>query len=88
MARTLYARDIDSAMRCAEIFGKEPGLMVARPTRGCAPYLMIPHGFYALVTKFGAEVKFGDEANGSCVWYRRAYGCRRARPSPRPRFLL
>ena len=64
MARALYATDIDRSMRAAEIFGRQAGLMIARPSRGLAPYLMIPHGFYALVTSYGAEVN----NKGSCVW--------------------
>ena len=65
MARTLYAEDIGDAMLAAEVFGESPGLMVARPDRGCAPYLMIPHGYYALLTTNGAEINAPD---GSCVW--------------------
>ena len=64
MSETLYAKDIGHSMTATDKFSRDPGLMLARPARGCMPCIMIPHGFHALVTYNGAEI----EKNGSYVW--------------------
>ena len=57
MSETLYAKDIGHSMSATEKFSRDPGLMLARPARGCMPCIMIPEGFYALVTYNGAEIE-------------------------------
>ena len=47
-----------------EAFGNSPGLLVAQPNRGWAPYLIIPEGYYALVATNGAE----QETDSGPVW--------------------
>ena len=43
---------------------QNPGCLVAIPGKGYAPYLIVPEGYYALVTTNGAEIQTGD----SPVW--------------------
>ena len=57
MSETLYAKDIGHSMTATDKFSRDPGLMLARPARGCMPCIMIPHGFHALVTYNGAEIE-------------------------------
>jgi len=40
-------------------------VLVALPYRGWAPYLIVPEGYYALVTSSGAEIQ---APSGSPVW--------------------
>ena len=65
MSETLYTHDIFHSMTATDVFAKDAGLMVARPKRGCMPCIMIPHGFFALVTYNGAEIM---SPNSSYVW--------------------
>ena len=58
-------QEFPDTTRADEAFGVAPGLLVATPQRGWAPYLIIPEGYYALVTTSGAEQESGD---GSPVW--------------------
>jgi len=44
---------------------QNPGVLVALPYRGWAPYLIVPEGYYALVTSSGAEIQ---TVSGSPVW--------------------
>lgn len=64
MADHLYAATIPSLRGADAAFGSQPGLMVGLPQRGLMPYLMIPEGFYALVTRAGQEIMH----DGSYVW--------------------
>mmetsp|Transcript_20527 Transcript_20527/g.26710 ORF Transcript_20527/g.26710 Transcript_20527/m.26710 type:complete len:501 (-) Transcript_20527:57-1559(-) len=62
---TLFSTDIVNSDVASSIFGQNPGLLVALPGRGWAPYLIVPEGFYALVTTSGAEI---CNDSGSPVW--------------------
>lgn len=62
---TLMSSVIPCSGDALEYFGETPGLLVAIPGRGWAPYLMVPEGFYALVTTSGAEIL---TPSGSPVW--------------------
>jgi len=62
---SLCSETIPDSTDASRIFGLNPGCLVAIPGRGWAPYLIVPEGFYALVTTSGAEVKTPD---GSPVW--------------------
>jgi len=52
----LYSDDIGSIDAATERFGREKGLLVARPGRFVRPWFCIPEGFYALVQRFGKDV--------------------------------
>jgi regulator of protease activity HflC (stomatin/prohibitin superfamily) len=65
MAGRLHSSHIGHSQQAAQAFGNEPGLLVGIPERGWAPYLIIPEGFYALVTSSGAELM---TESGSHVW--------------------
>lgn len=63
----LKSADIPSVGAATRLFGEDNGLLVARPSRTCCHYLWftVPEGFYALVTRHGADV---DHEDGSPVW--------------------
>lgn len=65
MALTLYSKDITTTGLATELFGSEKGLLVARPGRFIRPWFSIPEGCYAIVTRFGKDVK---HSSGSWVW--------------------
>uniref|UniRef100_A0A7S3K4J6 Band 7 domain-containing protein n=1 Tax=Aureoumbra lagunensis TaxID=44058 RepID=A0A7S3K4J6_9STRA len=68
MAQSLYAKPIASTRVADDVFGNDSGLMVGLPERsgwGVLPFLIIPEGYYALVTTSGREIK---HSSGSCVW--------------------
>jgi len=49
-----------------ERFGDDPGLLVIRPGGSCfTPWITVPEGCYALVSRFG---KIENFVSGSCVW--------------------
>ena len=74
MSETLYAKDIGHSMTATDKFSRDPGLMLARPARGCMPCIMIPHGFHALVTYNGAEMERTlPDGTSSKVW---SSGCK------------
>jgi hypothetical protein len=62
---SLHSTTIWRASSAAQHFGTDPGLLVALPYRGWAPFLLVPEGYYALVTDSGAEMK---TITGSPVW--------------------
>jgi regulator of protease activity HflC (stomatin/prohibitin superfamily) len=62
---SLFSTDIANSSEASAVFGQSPGLLVAIPGRGWAPYLIIPEGFYGLVTSSGAEI---CTETGSPVW--------------------
>jgi hypothetical protein len=47
------------------LHAQAPGVLVALPGRGWAPYLIVPEGYYALVTVSGAEAQ---TPTGKPVW--------------------
>ena len=55
MALNLYSLDISSVAEASERFGKDKGLLVARPARYTRTWLSVPEGCYALVTRFGKD---------------------------------
>jgi len=61
----LYAEETRSAGETTELFGREKGLLVARPGRYFRPWFSVPEGCYALVTRFGKDF---DHSSGSPVW--------------------
>merc|ERR1719443_439855 len=65
MALHLYSQDVSSTAECTELFGREKGLLVARPGRYLRPWFAVPEGCYALVTRFGKD---HDHHSGSPVW--------------------
>merc|ERR1719443_522530 len=65
MALHLYSQDVSSTAECTELFGREKGLLVARPGRYLRPWFAVPEGCYALVTRFGKD---HDHPSGSPVW--------------------
>ena len=69
MVTSLYS-DSSSTSRAYERFQLEPGLILLRPTRRLKPYLCIPSGMYALVSRRGADIKYFDKVTGrsSYVW--------------------
>jgi len=69
MALNLFSRDVPSPGQVNELFGSEKGLLVCRPGRGFAPWLSIPDGCYALVTRFGKDLNYDDGSEeGTPVW--------------------
>ena len=64
---TLSSRNIPAVGRANKIFGDDNTLLVARPGRACCNlfWFTVPEGFYALVTRHGADVDYED---GSPVW--------------------
>jgi regulator of protease activity HflC (stomatin/prohibitin superfamily) len=69
MATTLYS-DSTSLSRASTRFSTEPGLLLLRPNRGLKPYICIPSGMYALVSRHGADEEYLDKVTGrsSIVW--------------------
>eukprot|EP00956_Cyclotella_meneghiniana_P008074 scaffold10767_cov65-Cyclotella_meneghiniana.AAC.5 len=69
MATTLYS-DNSRLSSASERFQSEPGLLLLRPSRGVKPYICIPSGMYALVSRHGADIKYIDRVSGrsSYVW--------------------
>lgn len=63
---SLTSADIPSVGSANKIFGKNNSLIVARPARTCCQKLWftVPEGFYALVTRHGADEDYED----SPVW--------------------
>jgi hypothetical protein len=64
ISHDLKEQEIGNAASAGRDF-HEPGLLVGLPSRGLMPYIVIPEGFYALVTTNGAE-QVGP--GGSKVW--------------------
>lgn len=64
---SLTSADIPSVGSASAVFGSDNALLVARPSRACCNYLWftVPEGFYALVTRHGADEDYDD---GSPVW--------------------
>jgi len=64
---SLASKNISSVKDANESFGKDSSLLVARPGRKCHQlfWFTIPEGFYALVSRHGADVDYED---GSPVW--------------------
>jgi len=61
----LISTNLSSVANATDAFGEDGTLIVARPARYCNPiYFTVPEGYYALVTRFGAEVNKDD----SPVW--------------------
>ena len=61
---SLDCRDIDLAH---EYFGANPGCLVVRPgNNNCVPWISIPEGCYALVTRTGGIIN--HPGSNSCVW--------------------
>ena len=65
MAQTLTQGEIPSTLHAAEYFGRDKGMLVATPAADCSlPYIIVPEGFYAIVTTSGAE----QLHDGSPIW--------------------
>jgi len=61
----LISKNLSSVAHATDAFGEDGTLIVARPARYCNPiYFTVPEGYYALVTRFGAEV----DKDNSPVW--------------------
>jgi len=56
MASILGFQDIFFIGRANEVFGANPGLLILKPTHNFLPYLTIPEGTYALVSRYGATI--------------------------------
>jgi hypothetical protein len=69
MATSLYS-DSTSLSAASSRFSTEPGLLLLRPRRGIKPYITIPSGTYALVSRHGADMVYRDKLTGrnSIVW--------------------
>jgi hypothetical protein len=69
MATTLYS-DTTLLSRATARFSTEPGLLLLHPHRTLKPYITIPSGTYALVSRHGADEKYLDKVTGrsSFVW--------------------
>jgi len=52
----LYSADLPSIDAASERFGRDKGLLVARPGRFLRPWFSIPEGFYALVTRWNKDI--------------------------------
>ena len=61
----LYSDDLPSIDAASERFGRDKGLLVARPGRYMRPYFSIPEGFYALVTRWNKDI---DHPVHGAVW--------------------
>jgi regulator of protease activity HflC (stomatin/prohibitin superfamily) len=72
MPRDLIQAEIGGSTSAGRDFGKDPGMIVAVPSRGLMPYIIIPEGYYALVTTNGAEQNFSDNNK---VWPSGYYSC-------------
>ncbi|CAM9353390.1 unnamed protein product [Discosporangium mesarthrocarpum] len=67
MAERLTSLDIPSVAEATDAFGEDKGLLVCRPGRcPCVPFFTIPEGYYALVTKHGADIDYSGELQA--VW--------------------
>lgn len=67
MPQYLVSMDIGSVEDANEMFGENPGLLVARPSRNpLTTWFTIPEGFYALVSRYGAVIPHPE--TGSIVW--------------------
>ena len=65
MSQTLFAADIDSTLSAPAEFGAQPGLLVARPGRGWAPYILIPEVSSGVAA--GSQVDSFDPPRGMCT---------------------
>jgi regulator of protease activity HflC (stomatin/prohibitin superfamily) len=59
------------AAKCAAT----PGVLIMQPSRGIMPYIVVPEGFYALVTTNGAEIEWTGPTGRSIVWPSGFYSC-------------
>lgn len=61
----LSSKQIDRCGSAHKEFGTTVGLMRALPARGdCMPYIKIPSGYFAIVSKFGQTI----DCDGSPIW--------------------
>lgn len=69
----LTQEPIGFPVTATKAFGDQPNMIVATPARGMLPYIMIPEGYYALVTTNGAEIE--NSETQSKVWPSGFYMC-------------
>jgi hypothetical protein len=60
---SLFSTDIGGSEDASAVFGQSPGLLVAIPGRGWAPYLIVPglrvsFSLHSLLLACGLELKF------------------------------
>lgn len=69
---TLTSADIRTVGAANSAFGSDTSLIVARPGKVCCSFPLfwftVPEGFYALVTRHGAQEDYGSGDDKSCVW--------------------
>lgn len=68
----LVQQHIGSSASAGRDFGASPGMLVGVPSRGLLPYIIVPEGYYALVTTNGAEIEYEP---GNKVWPSGFYPC-------------
>ena len=67
---SLTSRDINGCKVANRIFGDDKTVIVARPGSRCSLFwFTVPEGFYALVTRHGAQMDYnGSDGKPTCVW--------------------
>ena len=67
---SLSSLDINGSKAAHRIFGLDKSVIVARPASRCSLFwFTVPEGFYALVSRHGAQVDYnGPDGDKSCVW--------------------